>query len=586
MQNLTNFIIISNRLVPDKGLPIVSKELVSTYAPVVYKEHFCFYHGIFHNFSELSEISGTGSNLPEEVLIELFLKDEEKFPTLLSGNFSIVIGNEEQLYLLRDGNGYENLYFSFSYSDINCIIISNSIKEIARYCRLEVNTDILPGYFLKTDLNSGETFFKNIETLSFFEYVRLNIRSHTIERGIFEKFFRETETVSNVNIKQVINECDNLLGNIINEKVKYLSPEYKIINALSGGTDSSFIQYYLKRNSSDIAYTANFENGGLDHLYAADISKLLDLTQKTVNTGTGYLVESIPSGIFLSEKPFMFGGESLLQHMYEEIGKDYEVPVACFDGTGAEGIFGASRILYELRMIRKYRRLSGIILPLIRFKSPELYNRYSEFHKYVNTGTVPENFVLRYFTSKQTGELVRKAFNLSSLSHIDDFEVSMMRKYNTTLFEAVYRFLAFELEFRRVNNVRTQIAKKHGVMLVFPFTDSRIYKYFIKLDSDMKLRNAKTKYIFRKAMEKKFPKRFVYRKKIMKNVSVFDEILQNQNVREIIREIKEKHYSYFNFNYDEIFGSPKYSSLAYKLINFHLWHRLFIDREEVDGIRL
>ena len=103
-------------------------------------------------------------------MIELYITDPEKFPSLLTGNFSLVIGNKEELYLLRDGNGYENLYFSLPSSGARGIIISNSIKEIAKYIRLEVNTEILPGYFLKTDINSGETFFKGIRTLAFFEY--------------------------------------------------------------------------------------------------------------------------------------------------------------------------------------------------------------------------------------------------------------------------------------------------------------------------------------------------------------------------------------------------------------------------------
>ncbi len=166
--------------------------------------------------------------------------------------------------MLRDGNGYENLYFSLSSSATKGIIISNSIKEIAKYIRLEVNTEILPGYFLKTDINSGETFFKGIRTLAFFEYGKLNKRSFSLEKGFFDNFFTRTETTAKVKINQVINDCDELLGKIIKEKVSQLSPEFKVVNALSGGTDSSFIQYYLKKNRSDIAYTANFIKGGLD----------------------------------------------------------------------------------------------------------------------------------------------------------------------------------------------------------------------------------------------------------------------------------------------------------------------------------
>ena len=175
-----------------------------------------------------------------------------------------------------------------------------------------------------------------------------------------------------------------------------------------------------------------------------------------------YLINSLPKGIFLSEKPFLFAGETLLLHMYEEISKDYHVPVVCFDGTGAEGILGASKILYELRIIRKYRVLFGLVLPLIKLWSKNKYNRYREFYAYVNRRVIPDNFVLRYFTDKNIRNTVKEAFNLPDLMNIDEFEVSMMKKYNCTLFEAVYRFLAFELEFRRVNNVRTQLAKEES----------------------------------------------------------------------------------------------------------------------------
>jgi asparagine synthetase B (glutamine-hydrolysing) len=157
--------------------------------------------------------------------------------------------------------------------------------------------------------------------------------------------------------------------------------------------------------------------------------------------------------------------------------------------------------------------------------------------------------------------------------------MSMMRKYNVSLFEAVYRFLAFELEFRRVNNIRTQVAKSNHVFLVFPFTELSLFKYLIKFDTEIKLRNAKTKYLMRRAMELKFPRKIVYRKKIMKNVSVSDEILGNEKVKVWIDEIKAKNYSYFTFDYDKIFGSPQFATIAYKLINFHIWHKLFIENK-------
>jgi asparagine synthetase B (glutamine-hydrolysing) len=586
MQNLNNFILISNSSVPENNLICIDNDLLSGYSPVVHKSHYCFYHGIFHNSYELSQSIGSVIQPFEEVLIELYLKDQTMFPSLLKGNFSLVIGNKEQLYLLRDGNGYENIYFSVSGTDSGSILVSNSIKEIARYFKLEVDTDILPEYFLKTDVNSGDTFFRGIKTLAFFEFAKVDLKTRQVQRGCFDDFFMVNKTVRPAHIKKLIDKFDNLFQDIINEKYIQLKQKYKIINALSGGTDSTFVQYYLKENGSDTAYTANFKKAGLDHEYASDVADFMYLKQKTIQCDTSDLLLVMPEGIYLSEKPFLFAGESMLLCMYRQIGNDFGIDVACFDGTGAEGILGASRILYELHLIRKFRFLTGLILPLIKFGSKKYYNRYKEFHKFVNGTTIPENFILRYFTDEKIRETVRAAFNLSNLDKTDKFEISMMKRYNASLFEAVYRYLAFELEYKRVNNVRVQLAKKYQISIIFPFTETRLFRFLISYDTEIKLRKAKTKYLFRRAMEKKFPKKFIYRKKIRKNVSVYDELLQDEKAKEIIKEIKAKQYPYFNFNYDEVFGSPAYSAIAYKLINFHVWHKLFIDRHEVDGVGL
>ena len=584
MHNFNNFLLISESLVSGNNLIKIDEGLASNYLPVFYNDHFCYYHGIIHNSDELFILAGSKPDTIEAVLIVLFIRDPEKFPSLLKGYFSLVIGNKEILYLLRDGNGYENLYLYDNQIDIDKIIISNSIKEIAVYYKLEVNTGILPEYFLKTDINSGATFFKNIRTLSFFEFVRIDRQTQTNTKDFFDNFFSLSKSDREINVNVAIKECNDLIGSIINEKYDQLCNQFTLVNALSGGTDSSFIQYFLKKRNSDIAYTANFIKAGLDHTYASDVARILTLNQRTVHSDTGDLIDSMPLGIFLSEKPFLFAGESLLFNMYRVIGKEQKVAVACFDGTGAEGIFGASRILYELRIIRKYRFFSGLILPLFKLRSEKLYMRYKEFHKYVNTGTIPDNFILRYFTDEKIRDTIKGAFNLNDLNHIDDYEVSMMKKYNTILFEAVYRFLAFELEYKRVNNTRLQLAKNYNISLVFPFTETSLFKYLIRIDTELKLWNAKTKYLFRKAMARHFPKSIVYRKKIKKNVSVSDEILENEKVKKIIEEIKIRRYSYFNFNYDEIFGSSKYAAVAYKLINFHIWHKLFIDRERLSEL--
>jgi asparagine synthetase B (glutamine-hydrolysing) len=583
MQNFKNFLITSFTPGPASGLVDIGNSLFARDLPVTHREHFCFFHGNIHNFNEFHSSQDPDSRSPESILIELYLSDPQTFGSKLKGTFCLVIGNGSKIFVLRDGNGYENIYFSVTPGDHGKIIISNSIKEIAALKKPEVNTGALPAYFLKADLNSGETFFRDVSTLAFFEYAVISIADHTVKKGFFENFFIDGIITSRVNINKLVSEFENLTGTIINEKLEQLGGNSRIINALSGGTDSTYIQYFLKEKNDDLAYTANYTVAGMDRIYASDVASLLSLDHRTVESDTEQLISCIPLGIWLCEKPFMFSGETLLLNMYREARNDLEGPVSCFDGAGAEGILGASKILYELRTIRKYRFLFPLLLPVIRLRSEKLYRKYLEFYRLVNKKEIPDDFILRYFTDEKIHKVIKEAFRLADLRITTSYETGMMKIYNTSLFESFYRFLAFEHEFKRTVNVRTQLAKNYNISLVLPFTETQLYRFLLQYDTEIKLRNAKTKYIFRKAMERKFPKSIIYRKKVRKNVSVSDELLKNKKVIELVNEIKNRNYPYFSFNYDEIFSSTKYSTIAYKLINFHIWHRIFID-EDMTGI--
>ncbi len=576
MKDYRNFLLTTENPGPHSGLTEISGGLWASYAPAVLGEHFCFLHGIIHNLSELAEPE---SEVTLSTLTGLYLRDPAAFPSLLKGSFCIVIGNAEKLHIYRDGNGYENIYFSDGKAGKDGITVSNSVSEILKLRQLEVNTEVLPAYFLKADLNSGECFFKGFESLAFFEFAEISRKDGSLKKAFFDNFFIGGKTKKRVNITKVVDEFESLTESIISEKLSQFSPGTVIVNALSGGTDSSYIQYFLKEKNELLACTANYSNAGMDKEYAGDVAALLSLKHRVFESDTSRMIANMPEGILLCEKPFMFSGETLLMEMYRGIGNELKKPAACFDGAGAEGIMGASRVLYELRIIRKFRILVPLLLPLLRLKSKKMYLRYSEFYRLVNKKDIPGDFILKYFTDANIHSAVKDAFGLENLSAATAFETEMMKTYGTTLFEAFYRFLAFEHEFRRTVNVRTQLAKPHSISLVLPFTETSLYRFLLQFDTEIKLRNAKTKYIFRKAMERKFPKNIIYRRKIRKNVSVTDEILKDPRGAELVKEITERKYPYFSFDYAKVFSDRRYSTLAYKLINFHIWHRIFIDRD-------
>jgi asparagine synthase (glutamine-hydrolysing) len=547
----------------------------------MYKGYHVLFSGTINNLDEIKKRYSISSDEYTQIIIDLYLKEGDNISNLISGYFSLIIINKNKIFVTRDGFGFENIYY-FRQPHENRFIITNSVKEYNKFFNLKVNTEILPKYFLSTDLNGKETLFDGIFTLGIFEHLVIDLLTKEWSFSNYDSFLYDKIIAENLSDKSIISQIDNLLRASVKSIIAN-NEDATIITALSGGTDSSYLQCITNEFSRNKAYTANFKNYGSDGDYATDIAQYLKLDHKIIETDNYNLFKSIVEGIKICEKPFLFSGEALLNNMYEGISNNEktENKIICYDGNGSEGILGFSRLLMETRLIKKYYLFAILfVYTIVRWIDKRSFKRYSEIITSIKTNKIKKGFFLRMFSNENYNAIIRNAFNLDSIDVFSKYEDEQLRKYNVSFPEKIYRLLAFEVEFRRVNNVRFQFAKKANINLVFPFTDLSFYKFFINISYEKKLKRKTSKYLFKKNLKKYLPKEFIYRKKIWKGIPIHSILNKEIYFQELIQEIKAAEYSYFNFDLDKVFAEEKYTPIALKLINFHIWHKYFIENIE------
>ena len=127
-----------------------------------------------------------------------------------------------------------------------------------------------------------------------------------------------------------------------------------------------------------------------------------------------------------------------------------------------------------------------------------------------------------------------------------------------------------------------------------PFLDHKLVEFTASLPISMKLKGFDTKRILRMAMKDKIPAPILSRskkgfpvpiekwfrhdyKELVKDV-MFDERTRKRGIfnQKTVEHIIKKHQS----------GEKNYSDQIWTLINFELWQRIFLDREDFNSIQL
>ncbi len=308
------------------------------------------FNGEIYNFRELRKgLESQGCRFATvgeaEVLLNLYLKYGDDFPSMLRGMFAVAVvdSRENRILLARDHLGVKPLYYAIKSGKL---AFSSEIKGLLRSGALapEMDMDALDGLMTFGYVYQQETtLFKGIRQ------VRPGTTVIFDGRDVRETIYYEVPpagysngTSKNGAFQAAVERVHELLEEAICTQVNH-GDQGKAFY-LSGGVDSTYMAALAATNSNNpiVAYTLADEESSEDLLSARRVAEALGAEHREVSVDLTDLLKNIPDYIHHYEQIMAGGvfdiyGGVAFHILSGEIAKDHKV---AFSGEGADELFG------------------------------------------------------------------------------------------------------------------------------------------------------------------------------------------------------------------------------------------------------
>ena len=170
---------------------------------------------------------------PEELVVELFKEYGVKFIDYIKGVFSIVIKNNDKLFVFVDRHSIKKIFYK---KTNDSIIVSDEINGITQLEPIELDRENAAIFILLSHYLPGSTMFKNINVINAGSY--LVIENNSVREEYYWKL--NELIIKRESLITDFNKQAELWKNIINEYVAYINPK-KVSITLTGGNDSRMV---------------------------------------------------------------------------------------------------------------------------------------------------------------------------------------------------------------------------------------------------------------------------------------------------------------------------------------------------------
>jgi len=573
---------------------------------------FMVFNGEIYNFQKLRKmLEQKGhrfkTNCDGEVIVHGYEEYGENFLKFLNGMFAICIydAKNKELVLARDRVGIKPLYYYFEKSNL---VFASEIKSILQLSTIkrEVNISTLNQYFALRYNPSDESLFKGIKKLLPGHFIKFNLKEKNM---VISKYW-------DINFdkkgSKSLRFYEKKLFELLKDSVKKrLISDVPLGAYLSGGLDSSAIVLMMslirkeeKSNAPIKTYSVGFAGGEKvnETVYAKQVSELFGTQHKE------FIIE--PDVVKLLPKIVWHCDEAMADpalipvYLLSEAAK--KTSTVILTGDGGDEMFSGydqHRILKAVNTSSKIPMFS-VFGPMINRSIPlkmwdKFYRYSSDLGKaaYRRGNKVIKDMrknkskayydLIGMFNEEERKELVKTKFYEEIDYHSINKEFFNRKKdYMKQL--QLYDFKRLLGESFLMKTDRMTMAKHIEARV--PLLDHRIVELAFRIPSRHKLKGYfTTKYVFKRALRKHLPKNIIYRKKQTFHVPVenwLDKDLKGTvddllNTTRLFKEgiLNPKYVKKIRENYDK--GKLFYARQIWTLINFELWHRMFIQREKV-----
>lgn len=557
-------------------------------------------NGEIYNFLELREILEKRghrfkSHTDTEVVLHLYEDKEIGSLKDLRGMFAFAIWDEkkERLFLARDRVGKKPLYYRFKNGSL---IFGSEVKAILQDPEVEkdVNHGAIPYYLTYGYTPSPWTMFMDINKLPPAHFLVYEKGDMKIER-YWRLDFSNKISLSGEEYHR------RILGHLREATKIRLISDVPLGAFLSGGVDSSAVVYMMSQ-LMDIpvkTFSIGFEEETHSELKFARLVARAFGTDHHEYIVKPEAMEVLPKLVWHYNEPY--ADSSALPSFYVAKMTRQKVTVALNGDGGDENFAGYERYM-AARFAETYRRIPEKVRK----------NLLSFFISKIRESTVHNNLPAKFkrFISMASEPLKRRHYNWVSIFRDDEkeflytneFKAKIQQKesfdyldnifshsctndvVDLLLYVDIHSYLPEDLL------VKMDIATMaNSLEARSPFLDHKFMEFAAAIPSSMKIKGIRLKHILKKVLSNKLPEDILRRGKMGFGIPIdkwFRSELKDYSY-EILMSQKCIERNYFakksikRLLDDHSNGKVNNGARIWCLLNLELWHRMFIDGENL-----
>ena len=555
------------------------------------------FEGKIHNVQEIKQDLGSAHHFltarTGEVLIPLYEKYGDLFPTKLNGKFAFALwdANAGKLLLGRDQLGIEPLYYR---ADGNALCFGNSLKGMAQagLIKKELNLDALMQYLLYCYNPGEETFLKDTYKLPAGHTLCQNGSARSL-KSYWHLSFAEQELHSEARYRE---EVLHLIEDAIRIR---LEPGEMPGILLSGGTDSSTLVSLTSKLVPRPFPTFSFCCKGKS-FDESSFARLVADRYSTQHTEIPYSADRlmlISDAVKYMNEPFCDVGIEIGTYV---LGTAAHGKVSyTLSGEGGDELFAGHPVYVADKLAKVVDCVPTVVVgpvaALLRRipDSDQKKNLQVKLKRFAYSMAFPQELLSHrwriYYTPEELGRLC--AADMVEQYPAEKLFEPMLRLnqgadgkdiLSRSLYSDYFTLVDFYLR-------RLGLLKAFSIEDRLPLLDVRLVEYAAKMPSSLKIRGlSDTKYIYRKILESVLPHEILHdRPKLGHSVPMKNWIREDPQVLNMIKEVlgdgSLEHRGFFKRAYvdqmlqEHIRKSNNHSHRLWALTVLELWLQAHLD---------
>jgi asparagine synthase (glutamine-hydrolysing) len=554
------------------------------------------FNGEIYNFQELRDFLLSKGHVfrtrtDTEVIVHLYEEFGPECVQKLRGMFAFAIWDNrlKTLFLARDRVGIKPLYYHLS---DNSIVFASEIKAILAdvAVRPEIKPESIDRFLTFLYMPGDETLLKGVRKLPPASY--LLVKNGRVDvRQYWDLDFQKPRD------RPTSKELEKQLLDLLGEAVElHMIADVPVGVLLSGGLDSTAVlSFAAERTSKEIStYTVGFSESGVadERPYARLAAESFGTQHHDLTITAADFTECMPRYVWHMEEPVV-EPPAIALYFISRLAKDHvkvllsgeggdeafagysnyrnlawleraKRGMSLFSGAAAKGLALGNSLLHSSR-VAKY-------LPLMQASFPEYYySRTSSPFRCNGHG-----FGTLY--TDHFGSTIDREHSLEPVtrlhSHVEGYDT-----IDAMLYIDTKTWLPDDLLIKA-----DKMTMANSLELRVPLLDHKVLEFAAALPSDLKVRGLTTKYLAKKALGNRVPKRILNRRKVGFPVPYESWLRKDMRnwVHDVLFDRTTTNRGYFDTAAVRDLvarndAGPGHSKDIFALLTLELWQRAFLD---------